>query len=73
MVSNRVILSFKNKAVFINNSVVSREGIILDIVASLMAAVNADMLGAILLVVIGVVIGIIIGKVISNASMGGGI
>lgn len=43
----------------------------MDIVASLMAAFNADPLGAILLVGIGLVLGIIIDKALSMSMMGG--
>lgn len=43
----------------------------MDIIGSLMAAVNADMLGAVLLVVIGIVLGIVIDKMLSMSMMGG--
>jgi len=43
----------------------------LDIVASLMAAFNADPIGALLLIAIGVVLGIIIDKALSMSMMGG--
>jgi len=44
----------------------------MDIIGSIMAAFNADMMGAILLIVIGIVLGIIIDKVLSMMMMGGG-